>query len=65
MEIKSNEPQLTQKEISKYLGFSDSTIRRYRDDINIDSPYNRNKCRKKNFKSNSTIFQTHAIHENT
>ena len=38
MEIKTNEPKLTQKEFSKQLGFSDSTIKRYRDDINTDSP---------------------------
>ena len=44
-EIKSNEPKITQKEISKQLGFSDGTIKRYRDDINMDSPYNRKNTR--------------------
>ena len=43
MEIKSNEPKLTQKKIPKQLGFSDSTIKRYRDDIDMDSPYDRKK----------------------
>ena len=38
MEIKSNETKLTQKEISNQLWFSDSTIKRYRGDINMDSP---------------------------
>ena len=38
MEIKSNESKLTQKEISKQLGFADSTSERYRDDINMESP---------------------------
>ena len=33
-ELKPNEPKLTQKEISKQLGFSESTFERYRDDIN-------------------------------
>ena len=49
---------LVRKEISKQLGFSDTTIKRYRDNINMDSPYNRNKHRKKYKKSNSTITQT-------
>jgi len=42
MEEKFNNPKLTQKEICKQLGFSDSTIKRYRDDIKMDSPYRRN-----------------------
>ena len=36
--IKSNETKLTQEVISKQLRFSDSTIKRYRDDIQMDSP---------------------------
>ena len=43
MNIKSNLPRLTQKQICNPLGVSDSTIRRYRDVNNMDSPYNRNK----------------------
>ena len=39
MELKSNEPRLTQKQISKQFGFSDSTIKRYRNDVNMLSPY--------------------------
>ena len=56
MEVKFNNPKLTQKQICKQLGFSDSTIRRYRDDIKMDSPYRRNtnKKRKPN-QSYSTI----------
>jgi len=57
MEIKSNEPRLTQKQICKQLGKSDSTIKRFRDDISMDSPYKRNKYRTKNNKSNTTITQ--------
>ena len=66
MEIKSNEPKLTQKQISNQLGFSDSTIKRFRDDIQMDSPYKRNKYRKKNNKPNTTITetQTHKPNEN-
>ena len=50
MEIRSNNPRLTQKQICNQLGFSDSTIKRYRDDINMDSPYNRNNYKKKKTK---------------
>ena len=47
MEIKSNEPKLTQIQICNQLGYSDSTIERYRDDISMDSPYKRNNYKKK------------------
>ena len=47
MEIRSNNPRLTQKQICNQLGTSDSTIKRYRNDINMDSPYNRNSHKKK------------------
>ena len=39
MEEKYKNPKLTQKEICNHLGFTDRTIRRYRDDIKMDSPY--------------------------
>ena len=66
MEIKSNEPKLTQKQICNQLGKSDSTIKRYRDDIQMGSPYIRKKNRKKNNKPNITITetQTHKPSEN-
>ena len=47
MELKYNNPKLTQKQICNQLGFSDSTIKRYRDDIKMDSPYNRNNYKKR------------------
>ena len=47
MEEKFNNPRLTQKQICKQLGFSDSTIKRYRDDIKMDSPHRRNNHKKK------------------
>ena len=67
MEIKSNEPKLTQKQVCNQLSCSDSTIERYRDDISVDSPYKRNKDRKKNRKSNSTVTQSQnqSTNENT
>ena len=59
------EPKLTQKEISKQLRLSDSTIKRYRNDINMDSPYNRSTYRKKNDESNTpkTQYQSHTTSE--
>ena len=67
MEIKSNEPKRTQKPISKQPGYTGSTIKRYRDDINLDNPYNRNKYRKKNRKSKISIThnQTHTQTQNS
>ena len=50
MEIKSNEPRITLKVISEQLGYSDSTIERYRNDNNMDSRYNRNNYKKKTSK---------------
>ena len=47
MEIRSNNPRMTQKQICNQLGTSDSTIKRYRNDINMDSPYNRNNYKRK------------------
>ena len=47
MEEKFNNPRWTQKQVCKQLGFSDSTIKRYRDDIKMDSPYRRNNHKKK------------------
>ena len=47
MEEKYNNPRLTQKQICNQIGFIDRTIRRYRDDIKMDSPYriNNNKTK--------------------
>ena len=47
MEEKYKNPKLTQKEICNQLGFTDRTIRRYRDDIKMDSPYGINNHKKK------------------
>ena len=50
MEIRSNNRRMTQKQICDQLGFSDSTLKRYRNDINMNSPYNRNNYKKKKTK---------------
>ena len=60
MDIKSKEPRLTQKQISKQLDYSDKLFKRYRDDINMDSPYIRRKYKKKNNKLDSSKTQTQS-----
>ena len=55
MDIRSNNPRMTQKQICNQLGFSDSTIKRYRDDIKMNSPYNRNNYKKKKPKKSPDI----------
>ena len=39
MNIKYQNPKMTQSEISSRLNMSSSTIKRYRNDINMISPY--------------------------
>ena len=39
IEIKSMSPKLTPKEIAKELGYSTSSLQRYRQDTNMLSPY--------------------------
>ena len=48
MAIKSNEHRRTQKQTFNQLEYSDSTFKRYRHDILMDSPYKRSKNKKKN-----------------
>ena len=42
MNIKYQNPKMTQSEISSQLNMSPSTIKRYRNDINMISPYRNN-----------------------
>ena len=58
MEEKYNNPRLTQKEICNRLQFTDRTIRRYRDDIKMDSPYRINNKKKKKPKQSSSSTTT-------
>ena len=39
MEVKSVNPKLNQNEIAKELGYSSSTLERYRQDIKLQSPH--------------------------
>ena len=63
MEIRSNNPRMTQNQICKQLGTSDSTIKRYRDDIKTDSPYNRNNHKKRKPKKETDESPTNKIIE--
>ena len=66
MEEKYNNPRLTQKEICNQLGFTDRTIRRYRDDIKMDSPYRINNHKKKTPREKtSTVTENISKNENT
>ena len=47
MEAKYDNPKLTQKEICNQLGVTDRTIRRFRNDIKMDSPYRSSNNKKK------------------
>ena len=59
MEEKYNNPRLTQKQICNQLGFTDRTIRRYRDDIKMDSPYRIKNNKKKTLKQKpSTVTES-------
>ena len=61
MEEKHNNPKLTQKQICNQLGFSDRTIRRYRGDIKMDSPYRINNNKKKTPKNKtSSLTEEHS-----
>ena len=42
MEIKSINPKMKQKEVGKELGYSSSTLQRYRNDIKMQSSYKLN-----------------------
>ena len=65
MEIKSNNPRMTQNQTCKQLGTSDSAIKRYRDHIQMDSPYNRNNYKKKSHKQKPlTVTGDHSKNTN-
>ena len=60
METKSNEPRKTQKRKYNQFEFSDSTKKRYRDDIKMDSHYQTFKYRKKIKKPRTLITQSQS-----
>ena len=64
MEEKYNNSKLTQKQNCNQLGFTDRTIRRYRDDIKMDSPYRINNHKKKTPKQKPpTVTEDHSKKE--
>ena len=64
-EEKYNNPKLTQKEICNRVQLSDRTIRRYRDDIKMESPHRINNNKKKTPKQKpSTLTENHSKNEN-
>ena len=66
MEEKYKNPKLTQKEICNQLGVTDRTIRRYTDDIKMNSPYRINNNKKKTPKQKpSTVTENISKNENT
>ena len=60
MNVKYQNPKMTQSEISPQLNMSPSTIKRYRNDINMISPYriNSNDVKKQQKKPKSIIMVT-------
>ena len=64
MEIKNDNPKMTQKEICKEIGLSDRTIARYRKDINMQSPY-RLTTNKRQITSNKRQITPHNTPQNT
>ena len=65
MEEKYNNPKLTQKQICNQLGVTDRTIRRFRNDIKMDSPYRINNHKKKTPRQKTpTVAEDHSKNEN-
>ena len=60
MNIKYQNPKMTQSEISSQLNMSSSTIKRYRNDINMFSPYriNSNNVKKQQKRLKSIIMMS-------
>ena len=65
MKVKYENPKMKQSEIANQLGISSSTIQRYRNDINMLSPYriSANKTKKRSKKALNTDFNNDSHHE--
>ena len=63
MRVKYENPKLKQSEIANQLGLSSSTVQRYRNDINMLSPYriqpNNTNERTKKIKNNDFVNNSH------
>ena len=65
MRLKYENPKMRQSEIANQLGLSSSTIQRYRNDINILSPYRigpNNTKKKRSKKVKDTDFDNNSHH---
>ena len=62
MRVKYENPKLKQSEIANQLGLSSSTLQRYRNDINMFSPYriNPNNTNKRTKKVENTNFDNNS-----
>ena len=65
LNIKYQNPKLKQSEIANQLDISSSTLKRYRNDINMLSPYriNQNNGKKRTKKALNTDFNNNSHHE--
>ena len=65
MKVKYENPKLKQSEIANQLGLSSSTLQRYRNDINMLSPYRiqPNITNKRIKKAKNTTFNNDSHHE--
>ena len=65
MIVKYENPKIKQSEIAKQLGMSSSTVQRYRNDINMLSPYRSqaNNTNKRTKKGKNTNFDEDSHHE--
>ena len=65
MKVKYENPKLKQSQISDQLGISGGTLRRYKNDINMLSPYriNPNNTNKRAKKVLNTNFNNDSYHE--
>ena len=62
MRVKYKNPKIKQSQIANHLGYSTSTLQRYRNDMNMLSPYriNPNKTDKRTKKSSNTNFNNNS-----
>ena len=65
LNIKYQNPKMKQSEIANQLDISSSTLKRYRNDINMLSPYriNQNNSKKRTKKALNTDFDNNSHHE--
>ena len=65
LNMKYQNPKMKQSEIANQLDISSSTLKRYRNDINMLSPYrvNQNNGKKRTKKASNTDFDNNSPHE--